>query len=83
MDKKTAILDFIQDEIMKRRDPNLSSSTDLLSTGVLDSLGILQLVAFIDERFGIQVPDEDVVYENFHSVDSLVAYLEQNPAHAA
>ncbi len=83
MDKKTAILDFIQDEIMKRRDPNLSSSTDLLSTGVLDSLGILQLVAFIDERFGIQVPDEDVVYENFHSVNALVSYLEQDPARAA
>jgi len=46
-----------------------------LSSGIIDSLGILQLVTFIEERFGVQVPDEDVVYENFHSVKALADYL--------
>jgi len=52
---------------------------DLLSSGILDSLAILQLVAFIDEQFGIEVPDQDVVYENFNSIQSLVSYLAQYP----
>ena len=41
----------------------------------IDSLGIFQIVAFVDERLGKQIPDEDVTYENFHSVRVLSDYL--------
>lgn len=75
MDMKTVIMEFIQNELIKGKSQNLSMEDDLLSSGILDSLGILQLVAFVSDKFNLQVPDEDVVYENFSSVSALAAYL--------
>ena len=76
MDKKTLLTEYISNELMKGRSQNFSVDDDLLSSGILDSLGILQLVAFIDDKINIQVPDEDVVYENFNSVTALSNYLD-------
>jgi acyl carrier protein len=77
MDRKTILMDYIKNEIMRNRNARLTEEEDLLSSGILDSLAILQLVAFIDEQFGIEVPDQDVVYENFNSIQSLTGYLAQ------
>jgi acyl carrier protein len=53
----------------------LGNATSLLETGVLDSLSLLRLVGFIQERFGITVDDVDLVPEHFDSVDAVSAYL--------
>ncbi len=78
MDKQTILMDYVKKELMKGRSANISASDDLLSAGIIDSLGVLQMVAFIEERFGFQVPDEDVVYENFHSIQALANYLDKS-----
>ena len=78
MNREQAIMEYIQQDLLKGRVSDLSKDDDLLDSGILNSLGILQLVAFIDERFGIQVPDEDVVYENFNSVEAISSYLAQH-----
>jgi acyl carrier protein len=77
MDRKTILTEYIKDEIMRNSKAVLSDEEDLLSSGILDSLAILQLVAFIDETFGIEMPDQDVVYENFNSIKALESYLQQ------
>lgn len=77
MDRKTALMDFIKNEVMRNKNAKLSEDEDLLSAGILDSLAILQLVAYIEDQFGIKIPDEDVVFENFQSINSLSAYLER------
>jgi acyl carrier protein len=53
----------------------LGNTTSLLETGVLDSLSLLRLVVFVQERFGITVDDADLVPENFDTVDAICAYL--------
>jgi acyl carrier protein len=53
----------------------LGNATSLLETGILDSLSLLRLVGFIQERFGIAVDDVDLVPEHFDSVDAISAYL--------
>jgi len=53
----------------------LSNTTSLLDTGILDSLSLLRLVLFVQERFGIAVDDVDLVPEHFGSVDAIGAYL--------
>lgn len=78
MDRKTALSNYIKEEFIRNRNANLRDDEDLLSSGIIDSLGILKLVTFIEERFKIQVPDEDVVYENFNSIQSLSNYLDQH-----
>jgi acyl carrier protein len=77
MDRKALLTQYIKQEIMRNDKAKLTEEEDLLSAGILDSLGILQLVAYIADTFGIEVPDQDVVYENFNSIKSLTDYLQQ------
>jgi acyl carrier protein len=75
MDHKTTLSTYIKQEIMRNPNARLQETDDLLSAGILDSLAILQLVAFVEESFKLRIPDEDVVFENFQSIDSLDKYL--------
>lgn len=77
METQTIIQKFILDELAKGRKKTIDVNDDLLGEGIIDSLGILQLVAFIEEKFNYVVPDEDVVIENFMSVNALSHYLDQ------
>lgn len=49
---------------------------DLLAQDVIDSHGIVELVAFLEKRYGIKVGDDDLLPENFQSVNSVVAFVE-------
>jgi acyl carrier protein len=72
---KNILTEFIGQELLHGRAVPLTEETDLLNAGVIDSLGILRMVAFIEERVGIPVPDEDVVFENFQSIRALADYI--------
>ena len=76
-DYKNELTDFIKQEILHGRAVNLDQDQDLLGAGVIDSLGILRMVAFMEEQFGVQVPDEDVVFENFQSIGAMARYIAQ------
>jgi acyl carrier protein len=49
---------------------------DLLAQDIIDSLGIVELVKFLESRYGIKVDDDDLLPENFQSVNSVVAFVE-------
>lgn len=80
MDRKTALSNYIKNEIIRNPKANLGDDEDLFSAGILDSLAILQLVAFVEDNFKIKIPDEDVVFENFQNINALVGYLETQHA---
>lgn len=44
---------------------------DLLGQGIVDSAGIVQLAEFLEEKFAINIGDEDIVPENFQSISAL------------
>jgi acyl carrier protein len=77
MDRQTELLNYVKEELLHGRKVELRADEDLLSSGIVDSLGILKLVGFVEDHFGIQVPDEDVVHENFHSIQALSSYLQK------
>ena len=54
---------------------DLQDDTPLLSSGIIDSIGILELVEFVQDEYGIAVEDADLVRDNFDSVNNLAAYL--------
>lgn len=83
MEKQTVLMRYIKDELLRGRMNDLQADDDLLGSGVINSLGILQLVSFVEDRMGIEIPDEDVVYENFHSVAALADYLDGQEAASA
>jgi acyl carrier protein len=76
-DYENALAEFVRNELLHGRKVALADDTDLLSAGIVDSLGILRLVAFIEDRFSVKVPDEDVVFENFQSIRTMVDYVSQ------
>lgn len=50
---------------------------DLLGAGVVDSHGLLQLVAFLREHYGLTVPDEALTPENFQSIAAIDAFVQR------
>jgi len=77
VDYKAELTEFIRKEILSGRNVSLQENQDLLSAGIIDSLGILRLVAFMEKQLGIQVPDEDVVFENFQNIQVMSDYVAQ------
>jgi acyl carrier protein len=55
---------------------DLAGDASLTLHGVLDSMGVLELIMFLEERFSVKVPDEDTLPENLDSVDRIVRYVE-------
>lgn len=76
MDNIKVLTEFVEKELAKGRKAHILPDDDLLSEGIIDSLGILQLVGFIEEKFNFQIPDEDVVLENFISISALNQFLQ-------
>ncbi len=73
---ETVINDYISREFVK--DPALlplANETSLLGTGILDSLTLLRLVDFLQERFGITMGATDLLPANFASVNTICAHL--------
>ena len=56
---------------------SLAPDKDLLANGIIDSMGVIRLIVSLENTFGIEVKDEDVVPENFQSLDSLAKFVEQ------
>lgn len=61
----------------------LDDQASFLEEGTLDSTGILELVMFLEESFGIVVADEEMVPENLDSVAAALAYVQKKQAAAA
>ena len=75
---KNALTKYIGDELLNNRvHEGVSEDDDLLASDLLDSLGIMQLVWFIEQEFEVEVPAEDVTIENFQTVSKIVGYLER------
>ena len=70
-----AVRAFIMNDIVRNGETELAEDQDLLMSGLVDSLGVMRLVGFIEETSGITIPAEDVLLENFGSLSQINAYL--------
>lgn len=71
------IRDFISSELMfEDSAAALSDDTPLLS-GVIDSLGLMQLISFIEEEFDVAIDDAEVTASNFRTVGDIQRLIEQ------
>ncbi len=70
---------FIREQFLyERPDEALTPNQHLIEEGIVDSVGILQLVGFIERTFGITVRPEDLVLDNFQSLNSMAALIRRN-----
>ena len=76
-DIEKLVRQFIEDNFMFREDKTALADTEsLLDAGLIDSTGILELVAFLEERFEIRVADADIVPDNMDSIRTIVSYVD-------
>jgi acyl carrier protein len=74
---------FILEKFPLARKQGLKSSDPLLESGILDSLGVLDVVGFVEHEFSIHVDDDELVPENFQTIESLVAFVQKKGNHGA
>lgn len=74
---KGVIQEFIENSLLKNKvfEGPLSTDTNLISTGIIDSLALIRLVSFVEEKFHIDIDDFDVTPENFNSIDAICNFL--------
>jgi len=74
---------FIEENFLFREDlSHLSDSDSLLENGVMDSTGILELVAFLESEFSLQMSDAEIVPDNLDSIGAIAGYVERKRAAA-
>ena len=71
---KEKIRDYIRYNLLET-DIELKFVDDLLNTGLVDSIGVVKLIAYIKEEFNLEVPPEEMVIENFVTIDAIDAFL--------
>jgi acyl carrier protein len=71
---------FIKDDLLMGQGEEFGSDDALLEDGIIDSLGLLDVVTFIETEFDITVEDADVTLDNFGSVNAIASYVGSSKA---
>jgi acyl carrier protein len=69
------IIKILREEILQDESFQIDSEADLLTTGTLDSMALVRLVAAIEAKYKIKIPPTDLVIENFLNIQSIQAYV--------
>ncbi|RJR34394.1 MAG: acyl carrier protein [Desulfobacteraceae bacterium] len=76
---RKAVMSFLDEELLPasgvRRKPALDEN--LLDSGILDSLGIMKLLEYLERTFSISVDEEDLLPENFESINAIILLLQK------
>ncbi len=83
-DLEIIIRNFIVDNFLFSNDQDsLSDKESLLEGGLIDSTGVLELVAFLETEVGIEIADAEIIPENLDSIESIATYAKSKLAQAA
>ncbi|PKN32793.1 MAG: acyl carrier protein [Deltaproteobacteria bacterium HGW-Deltaproteobacteria-20] len=75
MDTADKVRQFIKDNFYAASASDLTDDASLLDLGIVDSTGILEVVAFLEDEFGISVDDAEMLPENLDSIQNIVAFV--------
>jgi len=70
------IRNFLSHHFPSARKKELGCREALLENGIVDSLGILDLVTFIEGKFAIAVADDELTPDNFYSIEKIALFVE-------
>jgi acyl carrier protein len=71
------IRQYISENILFSQSYPYADEDSLLENGIIDSMNVMELVAFLEETMGIQVEDHEIVPDNFDSVRCLAEYVQR------
>jgi acyl carrier protein len=75
MQLKSEIRNFIAENFLYGQNDGLGDDVSFLQKGLIDSTGVLELVAFVEEKYEISVADEELIPDNFDSINKLSDYI--------
>lgn len=79
MNVKEELEKFILNELAVDQDrQSIEPDEDLIMQGIIDSMGVMKLSTFMEEKFGIKISDMDMVPENFQNIESLTKFVNQS-----
>jgi len=70
-----AVREFVVENFLFGDGVNLKDDTSFLESGIIDSTGILELITFLEETYGIQIEDEELVPENMDSLQNVARFV--------
>lgn len=74
-DLRNQVHQFIQKNFIFDETRTIGDNESLLGSGVVDSTGILELISFLEEHFGVKFADSELVADNFDSVSKIIGFL--------
>jgi acyl carrier protein len=80
MNTQSQIEQFILEDLLSGERQSIDPEEPLYTSGIIDSLGTLRLITFIEERFGLQIGDGEVGEENFRTLNRITAFVNQKLA---
>jgi acyl carrier protein len=79
MQTESEIKRFILTDLNSTGQISLAADEDLLDSGIVDSVSLVQLVGFIEEKFSVVINPEELVPENFCCIGAITKFVEQKP----
>jgi acyl carrier protein len=76
-DKRDVVLNYVIEEYLEDEDDEITYDTPLISGGIVDSFSMVSLKRFLENKYGISIPDEKATPEAFDSVDKIVALVNE------
>jgi acyl carrier protein len=61
----------------------LPGNASLIEAGIIDSTGVLELVGFLEQHYGIRIADDELVPENLDSIDNVVSFVDRKRTNSA
>ncbi|MFO7525102.1 MAG: acyl carrier protein [Ignavibacteriaceae bacterium] len=80
-DHKEQVKNFIVENFLFGDNSKLNDDTDFFRSGIVDSTGMLELVGFIETSFPLKVEDEELIVNNFSSLNNVSAFLARKLNH--
>ena len=74
---------IVENFLFGKEDAPLASGDSLLELGIIDSTGVLELVSFLEQKYGFTIQDDELVPENLDSIDRLVQFVRRKAEIAA
>jgi len=81
MQTETKVREFVlKNYLFTTEQSALKSEDSFMKSGIMDSTGILEMIMFLHDEFGVDVMDDEMVPENLDSVNNVVAFLDKKLA---
>lgn len=78
MNTKELVKNYILTELVKdKKQGNISDKDSLIESGIVDSLGIMKLIGFLEDKMSVQITDDELVPENFGSIEAIATLVDK------